>query len=366
LPITPRQETSSFPPNSRDVNLRRSLLALAAAAMTATAVVSLPARAETTDPPYSVETADLEAALECRGASAAAVPPEDLAYLHNVTREPVLLVHGTFTNGAENYRWALAEALAADGFSPCWVTYPNRGLDDMQVASEYVVHAIGRLAGVTGRQVDVLGHSQGALLPRWAVRFWPETARANVDDLVLLAGPQHGTEAVQGYGLFGDQGRCQPQLCTEAMWQFDTRAAFIAAMNSGQETFEEHDVTSIYTEFDELVRPVESAVLSDPVPETPNVVNILFQDLCPARPVDHASMFIDHVMYRLATNAFANDGPADPATITTVDCAQLTFQGANPVLALQVGLESFTEQKGFDWNPSDGEPPLKDYASGGV
>jgi triacylglycerol esterase/lipase EstA (alpha/beta hydrolase family) len=346
------------------VNLRRSLLALAAAAMTASAVVSLPARAETTDPPYSVQTADLEAALECRGSSGVPVPPEDLAYLDGVTREPVLLVHGTFTNGDENYRWALAEALAADGYSPCWVTYPNRGLDDMQVASEYVVHAIGRLAGVTGRQVDVLGHSQGALLPRWAVRFWPQTARANVDDLVLLAGPQHGTEAVQGYGLFGDQGRCQPQLCTEAMWQFDTRAAFIAAMNSGQETFEEHDVTSIYTEFDELVRPVESAVLSDPVPETPNVVNILFQDLCPARPVDHASMFIDHVMYRLATNAFANDGPADPAAIELTDCAQLAFQGFDPVLAAQVGPESFTEQKGFDWNPADGEPALKDYASG--
>jgi hypothetical protein len=93
------------------------------------------------------------------------------------------------------------------------------------------------------------------------------------------------------------------------------------------------------------------------------VVNILFQDLCPARPVDHASMFIDHVMYRLATNAFANDGPADPDAIELIDCAQLAFQGANPVLAAQVGAESFTEQKGFAWNQADQEPPLMPYAS---
>ena len=43
-----------------------------------------------------------------------------------------------------------------------------------------------------GRQIDILGHSQGGLQPRWMTRFFPHT-RALVDDLVTLAAPHHGT-----------------------------------------------------------------------------------------------------------------------------------------------------------------------------
>lgn len=319
------------------------------------------------DPELSVDAATLDSALWCRGAPGEQVAPEDPAYLDPLMagdREPILLVHGTGTNGEENYRWALAEALGKDGYSPCWVTYPNRGLDDMQVSAEYVVKAIHRLAALTDRQVDVLGHSQGAILPRWAVRFWPHTARANVDDLVLLAGPHHGTTIVEGYGLFeafGERGGCQPQLCTGAMWQFDPDSEFVAAMNSGQETFPENDVTTIYTRFDLLVQPTESAALA-PAPGADNVENVLIQDLCPGRPVDHAFLFIDHVMYQLAADAFSRPGPADPSVVEVADCAQASFQGTDPLLGLQIGLDSFVEQRGFDYQPTDGEPPLKDYA----
>lgn len=338
-------------------------LTLVASVLALIASLAPGARATVTDPPFSVPDATLDAALDCRAFDGREVAPEAAAFLDTVTTEPVLLVHGTFTNGDENHRWALAEALADAGFSPCWVTYPNRGLDDMQVSAEYVARAIERLAAAAGRQVDVLGHSQGALLPRWAVRFWPTGSRANVDDLVLLAGPHHGTEAIRGYGAFGDEGRCQPWLCTGAFWQFDPASAFIGALNAPQETFEEHDVTTIYTELDELVRPVESAALSDPDPSTPNVVNVKVQDVCPARPVDHAGLFIDHVMFRLAVHALATEGPTDPSIIGALDCAQGPFQGADPVLAAQAGGASFTGRKGFDWKPTDGEPPLQPYAT---
>lgn len=321
------------------------------------------ARAETTDPAYSVPVPVLDAALSCRSGPGEVAPPGAVTFAQN--REPVLLVHGTFTTGEENYRWALAEALAKDGYSPCWVTYPNRGLDDMQVSAEYVVRAIDRLAERTGSQVDVLGHSQGAVLPRWAVRFWPDAARSNVDDLVLLAGPQHGTSIVEGYGLFGDRGGCQPTLCTGAMWQFDPDSQFVAAMNSRQETFPENDVTSIYTELDLMVQPTESSELA-PAPGADNVENILIQDLCPARPVDHAFLFIDHVMYTLATDAFRGDGPADRGSVELTDCARGPFEGTDPVLGLQIGLDSIVEQRGWEHEPTDEEPALMPYAEDAV
>src|SRR5262245_57587961 len=86
-----------------------------------------PAQAATPrDPAYHVPKADLRAALH--GPST----------FHS-TRQPVLLVHGTFTHGQENYGWNYLPELAARGFDACYVDLPNRSLDDIQLSSEYVV-----------------------------------------------------------------------------------------------------------------------------------------------------------------------------------------------------------------------------------
>jgi triacylglycerol esterase/lipase EstA (alpha/beta hydrolase family) len=46
-------------------------------------------------------------------------------------------------------------------------------LNDIQVSSEYVARAVQLMHRKTGEKVDVLGHSQGGLQPRWAIRFFP-------------------------------------------------------------------------------------------------------------------------------------------------------------------------------------------------
>lgn len=286
--------------------------------------------------------------------------------------EPVLLVHGTFTNGDENYRWALAEHLATRaGLNVCWFDYPNRGFDDMQTSGEITASAIVQVANATGTKVDVLGHSQGALLPRWAVRYFPE-ASAAVDDLVLLAGPHHGTKITSMYGKVPFAG-CHPSVCTESMWQFAPDSAFTTALNRGGDTDDNHDVTNIYTLFDELVRhdmgstdpraEVEDAakLSDDGVPG--NVVNTLIQDLCPGRPVEHVELFIDHVMARLAVDAFTRVGPADTSIIGPQDCARGPFDGFDLVVAAPIGPSEIVDQRGFTWAPSDGEPPTRSYAT---
>lgn len=288
--------------------------------------------------------------VRCRGSEPGSVVAPDALPPH--AGEPVLLVHGTFTNGDENYRWALAESLAQDGFTACWFDYPNRGLDDMQNSGEVTAAAILDLAGAAGAPIDVLGHSQGGVLPRWAIRWFPD-ARAVVDDLVMLATPNHGTDHAS-FGCF--------QLCTGAFWQLNPSSAFVDALNRGQETFEEIDYTSISTAFDQLVRPPESGDVADAEPSTPNVANLMIQDVCPARPVEHAGLFIDHVVKVLAVDAFTSPGPADPAAVTLADCAQPVYKGADPVVGVQVGLDSFLGRKGFDYQPVSAEPPLRTYA----
>src|SRR5437762_2819475 len=97
--------------------------------------------------------------------------------------EPVLLVHGTFATDRENWGFNYALVLPKLGYDVCTVTLPNRSLGDIQVSSEYVVYAIEHMAAASGRKVDVMGHSQGAMQERWAVKWWP-TVRSEVDDLV--------------------------------------------------------------------------------------------------------------------------------------------------------------------------------------
>lgn len=41
-------------------------------------------------------------------------------------------------------------------------------------------------------KVSIVGHSQGALEGRWAIKFWPDI-RNSVDDMIGLGAPYHGT-----------------------------------------------------------------------------------------------------------------------------------------------------------------------------
>jgi triacylglycerol lipase len=300
------------------------------------------------DPPLSVPLATLDAALEC---------PESFTHPQH---EPVLLVHGTFTNPDENWEWNYRIALPNDGYDVCWVTLPNRSLDDIQVASEYVVHAVRTINARSGRKVDIVGHSQGGLEPRWAVRWWPSLL-GKVDDLVTLATPNHGT-------ILADTAR--DQSCP-ACWQMKTTSNFIAALNAPDETPAsstrgEPSYTALYSATDELVQPV----VPEPTAALDGASNILVNgpDVCPARPLEHVGFAFDKVVYDLVTDAFSHPGPAVVARAKAgrpLFCAQTTIVELTPeTLAIMLQLAQnldFTDN-GFAF--TDEEPPLKCYAGG--
>lgn len=296
------------------------------------------------DPAYSVDPATLDAALDCD------------PFTHPET-EPVLLVHGTFTSGHEQFDWNYALLLRSTGHDVCIVTYPNRGLDDMQISAEYVARAVQRIHAESGRKVDMVGHSQGALMPRWAVKWWP-SVQAALDDFVLLAGPNHGTAIAAG-SLPGGQ--------PAAFHQIRPTSRFIEALNADDETPGEVDYTTIYTATDELVQPPETAALDLAAPG-PRVSNILTQDLCPLRVVDHLSIGTTDVLtQQLVLDALDGEGPADPARagIDPVLC-NLPDQYVVPetfpnIIAL---FQSSTADGFPDYEPVTEEPPLRSYATG--
>src|SRR4029077_20662144 len=98
-----------------------------------------------------------------------------------------------------------------------------------------------------GRKVAMIGHSQGATMPRWALKWWP-SARNAVEDFVMEAGPHPGlTLASQGANPLG-----QPA----GTYQFSSNSNFIAALNADDETPGNISYTNLYSAFDELVQPV--------------------------------------------------------------------------------------------------------------
>jgi triacylglycerol lipase len=328
--------------------MRRFLLgALGAVVVGAAALAPAPAQSQA-DPPFEVPVDQLAAAFEC---PAPFTHPE---------HEPVLLVHGTFTNGHENFGWNWELLLPSLGYDYCLIDYPERGLGDMQVSAEYVAYAVQQMHERSGSKVDVLGHSQGGLMPRWAIKWWP-SVQAAVDDFVMLAGPQHGV----GLAANAEQS---PLPLAPVMYQFAPESKFLAALNAGDESPGSVDYSAIYSLTDELVQPVV------PVPTAaldwgrtePNVSNVAVQDVCPGRLVDHLSIgTTDRLSMELALDALSHDGPVDPARLDVpVTCLlpdQYTAPEQFPFL-----LEQFQRSfaGGFpDMATTDTEPAVKGYAS---
>ena len=69
-------------------------------------------------------------------------------------------------------------------------------MGDIQIAGEHVVFAINTMFRRAGREIDIVGHRQGGMVPRWALASGPVTRR-KVDDLVGIAASNHGTESAR-------------------------------------------------------------------------------------------------------------------------------------------------------------------------
>jgi triacylglycerol esterase/lipase EstA (alpha/beta hydrolase family) len=295
-------------------------------------------------PPLSVPDAALAKNVVCKpGVSSRA-------------REPILLVPGTTLRPSENFSWNYERAFGALGLPYCTVELPDSAMGDVQVAGEYVVYAIRRAHALSGRKVQILGYSQGGMVPRWALRFWPDT-RALVDDLIGLDPSNHGTLSAE---------YCRTtRSCPIAHWEQMASAAFIAALNSRQETFAGISYTAIYSRTDEVVTPnLDDSGSSSLRGEEGDVNNVAIQDICPADASEHLAMgSYDAVGYALALDALTHDGPASTARIPLTVCAQPFQPGVNPAtfpadwgayLAAIGNAESSAKQV-------SAEPPLKCY-----
>src|SRR5690349_1213919 len=175
------------------------------------AVVS--AAAKSGEPRLTVSSARVSHAMHCAGR---------LAGAHH---DPVLLVPGTFGWGKINWGWNYQKLLPTKGWPACTIDLPGNGSGDVQVASQFVVRAIRSMAQRSGRHVVLIGHSQGGLEIRWALRWWPDL-RPRVSDVVTLAAPNHGA-------LYTDLHCGTPDSCAASLYQMRSTSVFLGALDRG-------------------------------------------------------------------------------------------------------------------------------------
>src|SRR3954463_16028398 len=79
---------------------------------------------------------------------------------------PVVLVPGLSGNGGRDY-YAAAPLLANNGYCVFMLDYRDRGFESIEAAAGELSAFVDRVLGATGvGQVDVVGHSQGGMMPR--------------------------------------------------------------------------------------------------------------------------------------------------------------------------------------------------------
>ena len=161
-------------------------------------------------PALSPTVAQLSAALQCEPS------------VRDASVEPVLLNPGTATTPTENFGWNWEPALGMLGIPRCGYTAPEQTLGRIDVSGEYLVYAIRTTYALAGRKIAIIGHSQGGMSMRWALRFWPDT-RGMVADVVGLEADNDRTTVLT-------PSDCELLGCVPADWQQLSTSNFIGAL----------------------------------------------------------------------------------------------------------------------------------------
>jgi hypothetical protein len=318
-----------------------ALAVVVAAVLPASAGAAEYAPVDVPGPAVTIPTAKLQAALTCGKG------------LDGAKRAPVLLLHGTGATVEENWKWNYEPALDSLGIPWCALQSPERGQGDVQLNGEYALWAIREMYRRAGRRVSVIGHSQGGMLPRWPLRFWPDTRRM-VDDVIGFAASNHGTTQARATCTGG---------CSPSSWQQTDGSAFLTALNSRAETFAGVSYTNVYTHTDEIVQPNANDQGSSSLHTgAGRITNVAIQDVCALAVSEHFLIGIaDPVAFALARDALDHDGPASVARVAGRGCAQDPIPALQPV-GLVNAIVGFTTGGGGA-GPVPAEPALRCYTT---
>ncbi|KAF9139425.1 hypothetical protein BGX30_007993 [Mortierella sp. GBA39] len=236
-------------------------------------------------------------------------------------QRPVILVHGLIGNGWDNWLY-MSPRLAAKGFCVFSLTYGRyqnipllAGLDKMENSAAQLSAFVDKVLSATNAtKVDLVGHSQGSLMPRYYLKFLG--GQAKVAKFAAFGTIAYGTKLLGLYPLLSSLGLYDPikklidPVCLSC-FQFLEGSDFLTKLNAGGDTVPGVEYKFIVSKFDEVVTPYTNGKLRD---NNPLVHNVVLQDLCSLDLSDHVLQMLDPIVFN-SINAFLN-----PKASQTVNC----------------------------------------------
>jgi triacylglycerol lipase len=239
--------------------------------------------------------------------------------------DPVVLVHGLGSTMGQN--WATyAPLLANNGYCVFALTYgldPGEqyvgGLQPMEDSSADLAAFVDRVLAATGAsKVDLVGHSEGTVMPQYYLKF--RGGAAKVDKYVAITPIYHGTTLLGIGSLLAALEAAYPEQSAQFAASFNEQCGSCQEFLRGS-AFLQHlyadgvyavpgvAYTTIMTRYDELVTPYTSGRL-----DAPNATNLVVQDQCGLDFADHVAMAFDPTVGQDVLNAL------DPAHRKPVPC----------------------------------------------
>ncbi|MHA7145363.1 lipase family alpha/beta hydrolase [Arthrobacter sp. TmT3-37] len=234
---------------------------------------------------------------------------------------PVILVPGTFESMAKN--WATLSPILADaGYCVFSLNYGTTNgvhatgpVTDSAAELGDFVDAV--LAATNAKKADLVGHSQGGMMPRYYMGFLGGAKKVN--HLIGIAPSNHGTsnnltsqssetstaeEPTSENQESGSISLCQ--ACTDQ----GAGSPFMQELNSIGDIVTGPSYTVISTKYDEIVTPYQSQYLAGPARQ---VTNVTIQDKCPLDLFEHDQLPNDPAVQQLVLHALDQIGaPANP------------------------------------------------------
>jgi triacylglycerol lipase len=238
---------------------------------------------------------------------------------------PVILVHGT--GGSQDTNWATyGPLLKNNGYCVYALTYgalspgaPVAGLGKIQDSAAQLAAFVTKVLASTGAtQVDLVGHSQGTLMPNYYAKFLGGARYIN--KYISIAPLWHGTAHTIPFNelakvfLVPDG---QAPVCP-ACPQMATGSAFLTEMRTGSVAVPGIEYTNIMTRYDQIVVPYTSGI------ET-GMRNIVLQDVCASDLSEHLEVAASPVAARIVLNTL------DPLHSQPVQC-RLVLPYVGPLL----------------------------------
>lgn len=304
--------------------MRRTRAMMVAAAVAVCAAVVVPAGANAALPVHYGLTAFDESVFNETYTPTALAGGNNGCKPSSAHPYPVILVIGTTSDEGANFV-SLAPLLANNGYCVYSFNYGETLLSDFGRidALNFIEHSAEELSGeinsvlrTTGAsKVDLVGHSQGGMMPNYYLKFLGGASKVN--ELIGLAPSNHGTtldgltkllELVPGAALIGNDLEF---LGLAALTEQEEGSTFMKKLfGGGEPVVSGVRYVVIESTHDEVVTPYTNAFLN-----APGVTNITIQSQCPTDPVEHIGMASDSPVLQNVVNQLSQSpNPSFQAT----------------------------------------------------